>query len=206
VKVKYIFTAIIILTINIFLFPVNALATDDNIAKLTIISDGSGIGGKHAFLLVENISLNPIEIGNYTLDSNSEVTVGTWGNRNEHKGIWYNLESYYINQTDSYSNRVSLSNEINRNELEIINETLIERDNWSYFNNCSTFASVVWNTVATEDETLYAGTFLRKPSTLSKSIKSKKNHKVNIKISITEKNAIAYSNKNSLKKPSFELF
>ncbi|MDE7194347.1 MAG: hypothetical protein K2O14_10295, partial [Oscillospiraceae bacterium] len=61
----------------------------------------------HAFLSFKNTSSSPVTLGALEVKAGQEVTFGTWGN-DEHKGIWYNLESYLANHKNDLKGRISL--------------------------------------------------------------------------------------------------
>ncbi|MBQ6706874.1 MAG: hypothetical protein IJN07_05155 [Clostridia bacterium] len=124
----------------------------------------------HAFLTFKNTSCSPITVGGLTVWVDNEITIGTWGNKEPHDGIWYNLESYIINTYGSYENRVSLSIDITQNDVDLINAVIANNDTWSETNNCSSFATKVWNEVSSI--ALSAGT-PNTPTSLMLSIKSK---------------------------------
>lgn len=84
-------------------------APSAKVATLTVYADASALAENgwtaetlqsgHAFISVKNISTSPITVGGLTkVQPQQVVTVGTWGNREEHVGVWYNLESYYIHK------------------------------------------------------------------------------------------------------------
>lgn len=84
-------------------------------------------------------------MGGLDVPSLCAVSVGTWP-MNTHNGIWYNLENYYgdeFSETESVY-AIQLLNETQLNTLN----TQIKRasnDDWSYTNNCSSFAARMWN-------------------------------------------------------------
>lgn len=102
--------------------------------------------------------------------SGHEITIGTWGNKSQHQGIWYNLESYFVNNNSAYGNRVSLSMSVTQSDIDTINSIISNNDKWSLTNNCSSFAVKVWNSVSST--TLSAGS-PNTPTSLMSSIKSK---------------------------------
>lgn len=148
------------------------LASSDNIGLLSIFSVDKNTNSSsnyvgHSFISIENILPNSsFLIGKLALNSNDGITIGTWGNKSEHKGMWYNLEGYFNKKNNSYADRVSLSTYITIADLKIINE-IIEKynDKWSYFINCSSFAVDIFNSVS--DILLSAG-FINTPSNLKK--------------------------------------
>ena len=166
-------TSFLALLIILTLFlPTNILAKE-KIAELTIFSDGSkGVfnSGSHAFISIKNISSSNMKIGLITVNPNMEITIGTWANRRPHKGIWYNLEAYFIARDDVYDKRVSLTITIDHDEIDKINNFLNNYNTWTTMNNCSKFSTKIWNLVS--NDKLSAG-FLATPKKLSDSIKSK---------------------------------
>lgn len=140
---------------------------------LTIYSSSSGgsssasVAG-HAFILFENTSSRNVKIGALTIAPSGSVTFGTWGNKLGHEGIWYNLEAYDINIKGEMDDRVSLSMGVVKENIDTINTLISENDTWSLFNNCSSFAVKIWNSVSVTD--LSAG-LPNTPTNLSKSIK-----------------------------------
>lgn len=127
------------------------------VAILTIFSDpthsgsgssgGSGFDfGTHSFITIMNISGSNIQVGNLSgIGNYKTVSVGTWGNKSEHNGLWYNLESRFVNVNGSYGPRVSKSYVVSASELATLNSYIINNDAWSLTNNCSSFAAAAWN-------------------------------------------------------------
>ena len=52
----------------------------------------------HAFITIENLNSNTIKAGKMDVNAYETVSLGTWGNKSQHKGLWYNLESYFANK------------------------------------------------------------------------------------------------------------
>lgn len=156
------------------------LLLDPPVATVSIFSDadqdGSSGGSSsyygHAFITIKNNSGSTISVGNLSgIQSNKTVSVGTWGNKAEHTGLWYDLESYFVSQ-GSYSGRISVSYIMNSSELATLNSMIINGDSWSYLSNCSTFAKNAWNAVAPDPYDLSAGWPINTPSGLASSIQS----------------------------------
>ena len=140
-----------------------ASARGTSVAELTIVSDSSamsegestGYFGGHTFLVVKNISSSPIPVGLVQdVKPGESITVGTWGNKSEHKGVWYNLESYIVQKwPDAYANAVSLTQKITQKQLNSLNDYIRGHDSHggdSYgaaYNNCASFATGAWNRV-----------------------------------------------------------
>lgn len=137
-------------------------ASNDNIAKLILYST---CDNTHSWIVVENLSTNNITVGRYALSANESVTVGTFGNKDPHDGVWYNIEGYA-----QASNHVSIEKDLSETELETVSATIKYSNSWTLFSNCSTFASRVWNSVSSTE--VSAGV-PNTPSALADSIKSK---------------------------------
>ena len=161
----------------VFLFSFATIAYADEVqpcitfvASLQVISapisgsiGSAGISG-HSFIVVKNTSNSTITVGHMPVSAGDSVTVGTFGNRNAHKGIWYNIEGYSKPKGASYGLQTGLT----LNDLNTINTVINNNDNWTLTNNCSIFAKKVWNAVYPSKA--LTGT---DPLTLSNSIKSK---------------------------------
>lgn len=126
----------------------------------------------HSWIEIYNNSTQSFYIGHYLLLPFSGVTVGTYGNKS-HLGIYYNLEylnyisqtntpnngsiytngstyssEYYSNDYNSNDGRVSLTNVVSLFYYLYINVVLNSSDSWGLFDNCTNFATNVWNTVS----------------------------------------------------------
>lgn len=152
----------IIIIISVFLSNIYFVNAATYVANVRLYST---IGDNHSWLVVKNTSSSSIYVGGYLLPANNTVTIGTWGNIKQHKGIWYNLEGYF-----NMASHVSVSKNINNEELTKMNIIINMSDSWGYLNNCSSFAKSVWNTISSTD--VSAGS-INTPSSLAKSIKSK---------------------------------
>lgn len=145
------------------------------VGTLTIFSSNDGGSSSwdtsgHAFIAFKNTSSSSVTVGGLNVGSGHEITFGTWGNKNQHTGIWYNLESYFANNSSAYGNRVSLSMSVTQSNINTINNIISNNDTWSLTNNCSSFAVKVWNSVSSTS--LSAG-LPNTPTSLMSSIKSK---------------------------------
>nr|WP_288976374.1 hypothetical protein [uncultured Blautia sp.] len=108
---------------------------------ITIDYSGSGIGFGHACLVFINRSHNTITVGNMSVYAGDAVTIGTFGNRSSHKGIWYNIEACKGMGSSYYG----LTTAVTATELLNINNVINSNDSWSVSNNCASFAVKVWN-------------------------------------------------------------
>ncbi|WP_339321728.1 hypothetical protein [Paenibacillus sp. FSL W8-0194] len=135
-----------------------------NVAILTMFSvptggtnsSGGSTGpnwGTHSFITVKNISSSNISVGGLSgIAPNRTISVGTWGNKSEHTGIWYNLEAKFI-ASGGYSGRVSHSMYLTQNQLDSVNSYIRNHDSWGYLNNCSSFAVGLWNSISSDTYT-----------------------------------------------------
>ncbi len=121
---------------------------DPTTSKPTQSSGHSLNLGNHAFITVSNISSSTIVVGKFNVAPGKTLSLGTWGNKAEHTGLWYNLESYMIKTQNFYSNRVSAKVNITQSNLNVLNSHIIGFDRWSELTNCSSFAASSWNSVA----------------------------------------------------------
>lgn len=125
----------------------------NGVAVLTIFASSDASGSSfstdgHAWITVSNTSSSNITVGKFAgVAPGKLVSLGTWGNKSEHTGLWYNLEALFVSQ-GAYNNRVSLSIDLNASQLSSINSVIANSDTWSLTNNCASFATKVWNTVA----------------------------------------------------------
>lgn len=153
------------------------------IATLTIYADptsstigSSGLSydlGTHAFITIKNISTSNITVGKLgSIAPGKTISVGTWGNKTEHKGLWYNLESYYVYKNNAYSKRVSYSMALSDTTLTTLNTYIKNNDYWSNTTNCSSFAAGAWNSVAISSDKISAG-IPNTPKNLANNIISK---------------------------------
>ena len=110
----------------------------------------------HAFVSVTNVSDSDIAVGGLLIAPGKSLIIGTRGNRNEHSGIWYELESYYMYYIpDYYYHLYAMQTSLDADQLAVLNRGLSRADHWSAYYNCSAFSEAVWNSVCTD--TLSAG-------------------------------------------------
>ncbi len=163
--------------------------TSNSIIQLSIYarygdgsSSSSDIGLGHAWLVIENGTSSSYSFYNTTILAGETFSIGTWGNINDPdtnktvKGAWLNLEAYY-QMSDSTA---SLTIEITPSQLSIVSEKSISMNKWSAINNCSYFASKVWNSVAPNDKQVNSYFFpANYPSTLKNSIQKISGYQTN---------------------------
>ncbi|WP_409967803.1 hypothetical protein RFF05_14795 [Bengtsoniella intestinalis] len=138
-------------------------ASNEDIATLIIYSSHDN---SHSWLVVENLSTEEITVGKYTVAGEDSVTIGTFGNKDPHSGIWYNIEG-----AAAAAANVSTSMNLTETELSTVTSTINSNNSYSVTNNnCSTFASKVWNSVSNTD--VSPGGFIDTPSALADSIEA----------------------------------
>ena len=153
-----------------------------NVVSLRVCSDPSTWGtdsaetgisavvGHHAWIQVRNLTNNTITVGGLSVGPLKSVTIGTWSGE-IHKGIFYNYEVYKQSRYSSFSATESVYavQVLTQSELNILNSkiTLSSNDIWRTYNNCSSFAARMWNSVA--DYSVSAGV-IPTPENLAESI------------------------------------
>jgi len=111
--------------------------------------------GKHSFITIQNVSNSSgnqgmnITVGAFeNVEPGKSVSLGTYGNISEHKGLWYNLEAYRIKNQNEYDNRGSIFMYLNESELKKVNDYIITHDRWTLTYNCAPFVCNLWNLVS----------------------------------------------------------
>ena len=123
---------------------------DDIVARLTIHAYQTvGSTPGHCFLSVKNKTSSSLSVGHLTLYGGQSLSVGTWDN-NWHTGLFYNYENY-DNGGWKNANCARVSIDITDIELLSLSAQLQNPSNNSYSNTntCASFASRVWNVLAT---------------------------------------------------------
>lgn len=127
--------------------------TNDSICRINLFTSSGSYDKRflmlnfgHSFISIENLSNKQILIGEYLLDIDEEITISIWP-ITSYKGVWYNLESSLINNTNKYSDRISVSFDVNEGTLDEINLFLKESKSWSIFYNCSGFTLDIYNII-----------------------------------------------------------
>ena len=103
---------------------------------------------------------------------NKSITASTWDESvdvsKEHEGLWLNLDSK-LNSKNINLQNVSIQIPLRQVDLNTVNTNIKNNDKWGYLNNCSSFASKIWNSVANGSTQVDAG-IINTPATLAKSI------------------------------------
>ncbi len=145
-------------------------------AVVTVFATGggssSGFVSGHAFITVKNVSIGTITIGKFSgIANNKTMSIGTWGNKPEHTGLWYDLESYYVFKQAYWPTRNSASYIMTASELATLNNYIVNHDSWTALNNCSSFAAAAWDATVAPSYNVSAG-FPNTPTNLANSIMS----------------------------------
>lgn len=159
------------------------ISTSD-IALLTLYSDDGKNESNflarnygHSFVAITNIGSEIITTGDMPVTTNETITIGLWSIL-EHFGIWYNVESNYIKETNKYNGRLSITIGLSQDDIAKINQIIGKNASWTPWYNCSKFALDIWNSVATESEKIYTKLFTS-PGYLVKEIKNFSNYETN---------------------------
>jgi hypothetical protein len=167
-------------TLQTLAAPISPQITDpgDGI-ELYVFSMSSGTSSSstsgHSWIYVDNGTPYSLTVGVISVAPGSGVTVGTWGNKPAHSGIWYNLESYFCSTApSSFNGRSSLH--LHLSSISTINSYISSHDSWSILNNCSSFASGAWNSVSS---TQISAGLINTPTNLQNYIKSKSGYDTN---------------------------
>ena len=136
-----------------------------NKAILTIVSD-SGEGESnhgmpcygHTFLLLENAGEEKMIFCGRELEPGENITFGWWA-VSSHGGVWFALESNYIDAYGRYPDRVSLSRTIDADGLCRLADYLLAHDLYTPFENCAVRAVAAFNAALGEKRELKSGYF-----------------------------------------------
>ena len=137
--------------------PDREVHNDENaIAEVTLYSTGERgkvepglVACGHAYVSIHNTSNETIVLGKgYELPEGATVTIASW-EFDAHAGVWFNIEPTYIEQ-GWFVERKSITRAVDRDAMDRIDEYLkkTETDKWTLTNNCTHFASRLWNAAA----------------------------------------------------------
>lgn len=117
------------------------------VANLSVVTRVKGTG--HAWIYVENLTNEPLQVGHYILPPNEGVSVGLFSFTCEDGiGIYYNVESYCCN-VHGGDGLVSITTDLDEDEMEKLSNKLTKYPNhWDPFFNCMYFAFSMWNSVS----------------------------------------------------------
>ncbi len=166
--------------------------------KLVTYSNGSiltGIDLGHSYIVVENTSSEAITVGHMQVAAGEMITIGTFGNRDAHIGIWYNIEAY--NQSKITNTQYALGTVLTKSDLATMNSVInnTANDKWTTATNSTKFAITVWNSIATDAYKISgAGT----PAVLVNRIKAKQTYITDPTIRTCSISRIAYQIPNGI--------
>ncbi len=159
-------------------------STNANVVSIRVCSDPStwgtnssetglsAVAGHHAWIQVQNLTSNEITVGGLSIGPVECITIGTWQGK-IHEGIFYNYEVYKQSVLSSFSSTESVYavQLLTQSELNTLNSQIVlpSNDTWHSYNNCSSFAARMWNSVA--DYSVSAG-IIPTPINLANSILS----------------------------------
>lgn len=117
------------------------------VANLSVVTRVKGFG--HAWVYVENLTDEPLQVGHYLLPPNEGVSVGLFSfTCDDGIGIYYNVESYCCN-VHGGDGLVSITTDLDEGEMEKFSNKLKDYPNhWDPFFNCMYFAFSMWNSVS----------------------------------------------------------
>ncbi|MGE4645129.1 hypothetical protein ACEWGD_04640 [Bifidobacterium longum subsp. infantis] len=122
--------------------------------------------------MITNLSGSTADIAGINVADGKSITASTWDESvdvsREYKGLWLNLDSK-LNSNGINLQNVSIQLPLRQIDLDTVNSNIKNNDKWDYLNNCSTFASKIWNSIASDSSKVDAGA-MNTPASLAKSI------------------------------------
>ncbi|MGE8660728.1 hypothetical protein [Bifidobacterium longum] len=101
--------------------------------------------------MITNLSGSTADIAGINVADGKSITASTWDESvdvsREYKGLWLNLYSK-LNSNGINLQNVSIQLPLRQIDLDTVNSNIKNNDRWGYLNNCSTFASKIWNSIA----------------------------------------------------------
>lgn len=104
----------------------------------------------HSYVTIKNTSSASFDVGYYQLQANSSVSIGSWS-QNAHFGLWYNVEKIYM-EMDRYQGRISITTDINLDDVTYLTNFIKNNDTWSFSKNCSYYSLSMFNLVANQED------------------------------------------------------
>ena len=151
------FCIITVSTANEYLYTITDKRKDD-IAVLTMCADECSSECKnllmsfgHSFFVIENISDEDISVYNYKIPAGEFATFSWWA-VDKHMGIWFNIESNYINLTNRYANIECVGMYLDEQELNKLTDYMESNDRYTPIYNCSKQVTKCWNYIAETNE------------------------------------------------------
>lgn len=85
--ISFLSVLVFVLVMTVIVQPVNAASNQVDIGEISVFASKE-TGQGHAFLMFKNTSSDSYMVGNYELQPNKTVTVGTWGNKDDGRGVY----------------------------------------------------------------------------------------------------------------------
>lgn len=134
-------------------------------ALLTIVSD-SGINEArygmpcygHTFLVIENTGEDVLDFCGRPIEPSENLTFGWWA-ISSHAGVWFGIESNYIDAYGRYPDRVALSRQIDGAGIVRLADYILTHDLYTPFENCAVRAVQAFNWALPETRELNCGYF-----------------------------------------------
>lgn len=166
--------AVLVMIGSIPYLSVYAASGTITLTAYSYFKDGDGLG--HSWISIENDTNESYFLGPYIMEPGETVTVGIWGNLGD-AGIWYNVESYGIDEFGLFNGHVSIAETITEEELATINTYIARNDKWDIIYNCAVFVTEVWALVSEVE--LECGWLVHLPAWLCDSIREKEGCRTN---------------------------
>ncbi len=135
-------------------------------AILTIISDSGESESRygmpcygHTFLVLENTSDRTLDLCGREIKPGDNLTFGWWA-VSSHGGVWFGIESNYIEAYGRYPDRVGLSREIDGDGIARLADYILTHDLYTPLENCAVRAVAAFNDAIPEVRELRCGYFV----------------------------------------------
>lgn len=134
-------------------------------ALLTIVSDSGESESRygmpcygHTFLVLENTGESVLDFCGREIAPGENLTFGWWA-ISSHAGVWFGIESNYIDAYGRYPDRVALSREIDGEGLSRLEDYILTHDLYTPVENCAVRAVAAFNWALPEIRELNCGYF-----------------------------------------------
>lgn len=135
-------------------------------AMLSIVSDSGkdytryGVPSYgHTYLVIENTSSSALDFCGRVIEPSENLTFGWWA-ISSHSGIWFGIESNFIEAYGRYPQRVALSREIDGDGIDRLCDYLLTHDIYTPLENCALRAVAAFNTAIPEARQLDCRVFV----------------------------------------------
>ncbi len=135
-------------------------------ATLTIVSDSGESESRygmpcygHTFLVLENTSAEVLDFCGRDIEPGENLTFGWWA-ISSHGGVWFGIESNYIEAYGRYPDRVGLAREIDGDGIARLADYILTHDLYTPLENCAVRAVAAFNDALPEVRELNCGYFV----------------------------------------------